>query len=247
MIIRWILEKRELNNKIRSISEITKISEIPNVDDNGIIKQINVIPENNPYWKYIKFDLLDVDFSELKKVNNEVVAYLKVPGTNIDYPVLQHLDNDYYLKHSIDLSFSKAGWIFMDYRNNINDFDNNTIIYGHRMYDTTMFSTLKNILTDEWLEAEDNHVIYLCTENESSLWQVFSIYHIPDTIDFIETEFDSNDDYQNFINLINNRSEYNFDSSPTTNDKILTLSTCYTTNTEKLVLHAKKIKQSIKN
>lgn len=247
MIGKWFLEKKKLNDKISSISKITKIEEISNVDSNGIIKQVKEIPQNNPYWKYINFNLINVDFTNLKNINNEVIAYLKVPGTDIDYSVVQHSDNDYYLKHSIDFSYSTAGWIFMDYRNNINNFDNNTIIYGHRMYDTSMFSTLKNVLNDEWLNNEDNHIVYLATENESSLWQIFSIYHIPDTTDFIETSFDSDDDYQNFIDLINDRSEYNFDSCPTTNDKILTLSTCYTTNTQKLVLHAKKIKQSIKN
>lgn len=244
---KWILEKKKLNDKINYISDLTKTSEISDVDNNGIIKQINEIPKDNPYWKYINFNLIEVDFTDLKNINNEVVAYLKVPGTSIDYSVVQHSDNDYYLRHSIDFSYNIAGWIFMDYRNNANNFDNNTIIYGHRMYDTSMFSTLKNVLTDEWLENEDNHVVYLSTENESSLWQIFSIYHIPDTTDFIETTFESNDEYQDFINLINNRSEYNFNSCPTTNDKILTLSTCYTKNTEKLVLHAKKIKQSIMN
>lgn len=92
------MEKKKLNNKINSIAEITKTSEISNTDSNGIIKQINKISENNPYWKYITFNLLDVDFTNLKNLNNEVVAYIKVPGTNIDYSVLQHSDNDYYLR-----------------------------------------------------------------------------------------------------------------------------------------------------
>lgn len=242
-IIKWYIQKKDLISKINYISEISKTSESINSENDEIIEQLLPIPKDNPYWNYINFNLLDIDFSELKKINNEVIGYLKIPGTEINYPFMQHSNNEYYLSHSFDNSYNNAGWIFMDYRNKISDFDKNTILYGHRMYDKTMFSTLKNVLTDEWLENKDNHVVYISTEYESSLWQIFSIYYLPNTTDYLQTSFLDETDFQNFIDMINNRSEYNFDSSPTINDKILTLSTCYNTNQEKLVVHAKLIKR----
>ena len=68
---------------------------------------------------------------KLLKENQETVSWITVNGTNINYPVVQHSDNEYYLNHSFDGSENSAGWIFLDYRNNIENTEKNTIIYGH--------------------------------------------------------------------------------------------------------------------
>ena len=74
------------------------------------------------------------------------------------------------------------------------------------------------------------------------MWQVFSVYHLPTTSDYLMTDFGSESDFSEFIKMIYSRSAYNFGTSVSTNDKILTLSTCYA-NDEKLVVHAKLIKR----
>ena len=101
-------------------------------DSNKTNKQIEdiqeEIPEFNPYWDYIKMNMLNVDFSELKKINNNVKGWIQVNDTNINYPFVQANDNKYYLTHSFDKSWNSAGWLFLDYRNNIN---NNKILNHH--------------------------------------------------------------------------------------------------------------------
>jgi len=186
-------------------------------------------------------NLIDVDFSKLKKVNSDVKGWIQVNGTNINYPFVQTTNNDYYLNHSITKQTNSAGWVFMDYRNNAKSFNRNTILYAHARVNKYMFGTLKNTLKNSWLNNTNNHIIKISTESHNALWQVFSIYHIPTTNDYIQTNFSTDDEFLTFANMLKNRSIYNFNTILDKNDKILTLSTCYG-NDEKLVVHAKLIK-----
>ena len=207
-----------------------------------IIEQVEEIPESNPYWDYINMNLINVDFDELKKINSNTKGWIQVNGTNINYPFVQAKDNKYYLIHSFDKSYNNAGWVFLDYRNNINSLSKNTIIYAHGRLDTTMFGSLKNILESGWLNNTNNYVVKLSTETENTLWQVFSVYHIPTTSDYIQVKFSSNEDFTTWAKMLIDRSSYNFNTSVSESDNILTLSTCYNNN-EKVVLHAKLIKK----
>ena len=83
------------------------------------------------------------------------------------------------------------------------------------------------------------------TETENTMWQIFSVYKIPEETYYITTNFNSDNDYQKFLNTIKERSVHNFSTNLTTEDKILTLSTCYS-DTERTVVHAKLIKRSPK-
>ena len=191
-------------------------------------------------------NLIDADFNELKQINKEVKGWIQVNGTNINYPYVQASDNDFYLNHSFDKSSNGAGWIFMDYRNNSQEFDKNTIIYGHGRSNTSMFGTLKNILKSSWFKDSNNYVIKLATEQENSLWEVFSVYKIPTTSDYLQIKFSSNEEFQNFANKLIERSAYNFNTPVNSTDKIITLSTCWN-DEEKVVMHAKLIKTQKKS
>ena len=200
-------------------------------------------PAANDYWDYIKMDLLNVDFQELLKKNKDTVGWIKVNGTNINYPIVQSVDNKYYLNHAFDGSSNSAGWIYADYRNNMVDFDKNTIIYGHGRIDTTMFGSLKNILSSNWYDNKDNHIIKLSTEYENTLWQVFSVYTIEAESYYITTEFYSDEQYQTFLDTLKARSAVEFSADVNINDKILTLSTCKDNFGTRVVMHAKLIKK----
>ena len=178
----------------------------------------------------------------LKNINPATVGWIQVLGTNINYPFVQAEDNDYYLTHSFDNSINDAGWVFLDYRNNIKELNRNTIIYAHGRIDTTMFGSLKNILTSGWLDNDQNYIVRLSTEKENTLWQVFSIYKIPTTNDYIQVEFTGDYGFLDFANMLLSRSYHDFNTTVSAADKILTLSTCYD-NDEKVVLHAKLIKK----
>lgn len=240
-IVIWKIQSDKTHNQVEEIEKIVEVEEIPDNDNTEIIEQTEE-DKSNPYWDYIKMNLINVDFSELKNINNQTKGWIQVNGTNINYPFVQADNNKYYLTHSFDKSDNQAGWVFLDYRNNINNLGKNTIIYAHGRLDKTMFGSLKNILTSGWLDNSNNYVIKLSTESENTLWQVFSVYHIPTTSDYIKTDFSSDESFNTFTKMLIDRSAYNFNTSVSSTDKIITLSTCYN-NTDKVVLHAKLIKK----
>lgn len=243
-IIKWKLDSNKTNEEINTIQENTNIEEVKDNKGTEIIKQAEKIPKENPYWDYIKMNMIDVNFDNLKKINSDVVGWIKINGTNINYPFVQSKDNKYYLTHSFSKSYNNAGWVFLDYRNN-NINNRNTIIYAHGRTDKTMFGTLRKVLNNGWINNTNNYVIKISTEKENSLWQIFSIYHIPTTNNYLQTEFKDEREYQRFLNILKNRSNHNFNTSITSNDTILTLSTCYN-DSEKMVVHAKLIKKQKK-
>ncbi|MDD4407880.1 MAG: class B sortase [Bacilli bacterium] len=237
-IIKWHIDNDNNKNQIK---EVLKKITIEEINEGEIIDQGD-ISKPNPYWDYIKMNMINVDFNQLKKINSQTKGWIQVNGTNINYPFVQTKDNEYYLTHSFNKSYNDAGWLFVDYRNKLDGTDKNTIIYAHARLDKTMFGSLKNILKSNWLKNSNNYVVKLSTEYENTLWQVFSIYNIPTTNDYIQTEFNNTYNYQKFLNMLLKRSNYNFNTSINENENILTLSTCYN-KTDKVVLHAKLIKR----
>lgn len=243
-IIKWKIDSNKTNYEITNIQENINVEEIQDTENTEIIEPVIEVPKENPYWDYINMNMINVDFSDLKRTNPDVVGWLKVNGTNINYPFVQSSDNDYYLTHSFNKSYNGGGWVFLDYRNNGTN-NKNTIIYAHGRSDKTMFGTLKNVLNNGWLNNTNNYVIKISTETENSLWQVFSVYRIPTTSDYLQTNFNDDIEYQNFLDMIKDRSGHNFDTNVASTDNILTLSTCYN-NSDKMVVHAKLIKKENK-
>ena len=236
-IVNYLIDSPKTKKLIKNITENTEIIESKN---DAVITGSEDKP-NTPYWNFIKMNLIDVNFENLKNINSDIVAWLYVGGTNVNYPVVQTTDNDFYLNHSFDKSKNVAGWVYMDYRNDVNYNDKNTIIYGHNMKDQTMFGTLKKLLTKSWYQNEDNRIIKMSSENYNTLWQIYSVYTLDNNNDYIQTYFSDDVAYQNFLDLVQKRSIANFNTLVSPTDKTLTLSTCHG-STKKLVVHAKLIK-----
>lgn len=243
-IVKWRMDSNKTNDEITNIQENVDVEEVQDTENTEIIEPVEEVPEENPYWDYINMNMINVNFSDLKRTNPDVVGWLKVNGTNINYPFVQGSDNKYYLTHSFNKSYNAAGWVFLDYRNNSTN-NKNTIIYAHGRTDKTMFGTLRKVLNNGWLNNTNNYVVKISTKTENSLWQVFSVYHIPTTSDYLQTDFSDDALYQNFLDMIKNRSSHNFNTNVTSTDNILTLSTCYN-NSDKMVVHAKLIKKEVK-
>lgn len=241
-IINWIIDSNKTEKQIEEITEIVEVEEVEENENTEIIEQKEEPPKENPYWDYIKMNMINVNFNELKQKNPDTKGWIKVNGTNINYPFVQANDNKFYLNHTFNKSYNSAGWVFLDYRNNINELSKNTIIYAHGRLDTTMFGSLKNILSSGWLNNTNNYVVKLSAETENTLWQVFSVYHIPTTSDYIKVHFSSNEEFTKWAKMLLDRSVHNFNTSINENDQVLTLSTCYN-DKEKVVLHAKLIKK----
>lgn len=240
-IVFWFKDNDIIAHEVEELESNDYVEE---VEDDNEVELVN--PEEDKdslYWQYIKTNLINVDFDELIYENNQTVGWIQVGGTNINYPFVQAPDNEYYLNHSFYRKVNGAGWVFMDYRNSIKNIDKNTILYAHGRIDKTMFGTLKNVFTNGWLNDPDNYIVKLSTKSENTLWQVFSVYKIPTTTDYLQVTFDTNDEFNEFANMLLNRSEHDFKTSVNGEDYILTLSTCYNDNV-RVVMHAKLIKKA---
>lgn len=181
-------------------------------------------------------------FSKLKKINNETVGFLTVKGTNINYPIVQHNDNSYYLKRDIYKKKSSMGWVYLDYRNSKNEFDSNNIIYGHSMLNGTMFGTLKNVLTSNFRKNSENMIISYDTPNGQYKFKIFAGYRVEYTTDYLKTDFENKKEFDAFVKLIRGRSTFKTKDKVEYGDKILTLSTC-ASGKKRLVVHAVLIKE----
>ena len=237
------------NNKDTSkvIEDINNSVNVTLREDDSNTEIVNDTKEEvtSDYWYYIKFPLIDVDITELKEKNSDTVGWINVNNTNINYPFVQGKDNSYYLNHSFDKKYNEAGWVFLDYRNSKDLNNKNTILYAHSRLDKTMFGSLSKVLKSSWYNNKDNHIIRLSSDTENTLWQIFSVYKISEESYYITTNFNTNEEYSKFLNTIKQRSIHNFNTNLDVNDKILTLSTCYS-DTERTVVHAKLIKRSPK-
>jgi len=248
-LIKWL----QSNKKNKSIMEdILADVVITEITDESNVEIIN--PEEAPtdlandYWEFIKVPFTNVEFSNLLNRNSDTVAWLQVNGTNINYPVVQTSNNDYYLAHAFDNSYNSSGWIFADYRNNIVNLNRNTIIYGHNMLNNSMFGTLPDVLKSNWYENSDNHLVKMSTPTENTVWQVFAVYEIPaiDEAYHLNTNFVTDNLYIEFLEIIKSRSKYNFNVQLTKQDKVITLSTCANNTNNRVILHAKLIKRELK-
>ena len=163
-------------------------------------------------------------FHDLLAVNERIVGWISIDNTKLNNPILQADNNDFYLTHNYKNRASRAGSVFMDYRNDALDISRNTILYGHAMKDGTMFGTLKKYLDQDYANA--HRTIYVDTLYEGYDVEIFAAYET--TIDFyyIETEFKTDEDFMHFIAEVDKRStiDMNVDIGP--DDKIITLSTC---------------------
>ena len=221
-IVMWYMNNK--NNK--KISD--EISEFITVDE---------AKEDENDEKYV------VDFEKLKEKNSDIVAWLKVKGTNIETTVVKSTNNNYYLTHNFNKEYNVAGWIFADYKNKVDGTDKNIVIYGHNMKDNSMFGSLKWVINKKWYNNEDNKYITLVTENETQTYEVFSVYQIEAEDYYIKTKFNTEKEFEKFLQTIKKRSIKDFNVDISKKDTILTLSTCANNNKYRVILHAKKIQE----
>ena len=202
---------------------------------NEIAESVTINEDTNEEKKY------KINFEELKQKNSDTVAWLKVENTNIEFPIVQANNNSYYLTHNFDKEYNVAGWIFADYKNKLDGTDRNIVVYGHNMRNNSMFGSLKDVITEEWYNNEENKYITFVTENDYQTYQVFSVYQIKTEDYYIKTEFKSNE-FTEFIDTITKRSKKDFGINVSKEDTILTLSTCSNNNKYRVVLHSVRVK-----
>lgn len=238
----YFINNIKTRNNIKDIKDIVDKNKIDNSNETNLNTHTPKLEEKdntdynaNYYKKYNKV------FKELLKINKETIGWLTVNNTTIDYPIVQHSDNDYYLNKDFYQNTNNNGWLFMDYRNHLDILDDNTIIYGHETDLKIMFGDLKKVLNKNWYTNKINQTISFNTLDNKLNFKIFSIYTINDTNDYLYNKFYNDEERSTFYNILKNRSIHNFNIDLNASDKILTLSTCYQNN-KKLVVHAKLIK-----
>lgn len=187
--------------------------------------------------------MIPVDFDKLKEINPDIYAWIYIPGTEVDYPVLQNEDDSYYLTHDANGNASVDGAIYSEKINSKMFDDFNTVLYGHNMKNGSMFRSLHNYEEPDFL---DNHrYIYIYTSEFIITYKVFAVYryddrHILNSYDFSDDEIKKS--YIEYIfNMKNLYSTVKNDETVDVDSHILTLSTCCGDEDERLLVQAVQI------
>ena len=181
-----------------------------------------------------------IDFEALWEINEDVVAWIRIPDTRIDYPVLQGSDDAYYLNHTFRDKVNSAGSIFMETLNRPDFMDYHTIIYGHNMKNGSMFGGLSSYRSPTYLVAHP--YIYIDVEGGLLQYEIFSCYETTADSDSYTIGFAPDEVYADYLETIQGRSLYDTGVSVGIEDQVLTLSTCTKSGKEhRFVVHAKRI------
>lgn len=195
-------------------------------------------------YRDVANDLQQAQQSELavlQQQNARIIGWLSLEGTRLDNPVLQATDNDFYLTHNHLDEKSRGGSIFADFRNNVLQ-DRHTIFYGHVLRNGTMFGDLAKFSEQSY--ADNHPTFYYETNDKKYALQVFAAYNTTTDHYYIETQF-TDETFQTFLQDIESRSAIMMPVDVTIQDKIVTFSTCTTSQNdrERFVVHAKVVEQ----
>ena len=219
-IIKEILESKKQNDIYDDLQQIVTKND----------KNDNVIKNNEKKTPKDNYNLKNI-----KNINSDVVGWIKIDNTTINYPIVKTTDNEFYLKKDIYKQYDQCGSIFMDYKNNKDFTDKNNVLYGHHIKSGIMFADLLKIYNNE-LGKDVN--IYVYTPTMERKYKVFSSYKSEPEDYAINTSITENE-YNEFINELKNRSQTDYGISPNESSQILTLSTCDNTGKKRILVHAK--------
>lgn len=218
---REVMEKIETENKVEKVEKL--VPETPEVKDPVEPKIPMEVPE-------VKINPRAEEIQSLKEINNEVVGILSVPDTNIDYPVLQSKDNDFYLYRDIEKNKNRSGSIFMDFECIMEEDPNNLIIYGHNMKSKIMFSDLAKFKEKEYFDSHKD--IFLFLPEETRVFKIIGgfVLDLTDESSFFQfNSFVKNDESMDTVKYLEEvkKRALNFRDIPyDTNSRVISLSTC---------------------
>lgn len=236
VLVNYLYTYYEASKTLKETQEMYELS-LEKVREETNVENIQIEDSEDSY-------VIRPQFHDLHAVNENIVGWVTVDGTKLDNPILQADDNDFYLERNFKDNYSRAGSVFMDYRNDLMNLGKNTIVYGHAMRNDTMFGSLKKYSDQAY--ADENAMIYFDTLYESYDIEVFAAYET--TIDFyyIETDFANDDEFSHFIDEVEARSLIDMGITVNPDDKILTLSTCnnsVNSKDKRYVVHGKLVKR----
>ena len=186
---------------------------------------LNITPEETePPTEPDNTNWTVVDFEALHAINPNVVAWIFIEGTNINYPVVQGKDNSYYLYRLFDGSYNGAGSIFMDYRNESDLSGRNTVLYGHHMQNGSMFNQITEYKDQAFYDAHP--VCLVMTPDKNYKLEFFAGYVTDMNSQAWKLEFASDEEYALWLEDATARSTFTGSVKPTAQDRVVTFSTC---------------------
>jgi len=173
---------------------------------------------------------VSVDFDGLCRENPDTVGYVTIPGTPVNYPVVQGISNEEYLEKSFSGERSSAGAVFADAKNDMVALDQNTVLYAHNMGNgrTDMFSTLINYNEPAYYTSHQ-YIQFDTIGTQHSWWKIFAVIHHDvrsEEFNYLKLVFESQNEFMGWVNTARNLSLYETEVEINENDSVLTLSTC---------------------
>ena len=184
-----------------------------------------------------------IDFAALAAINPDVIGWIVIDGTNIDYPIVQGSDNDAYLHKTFNGERNSSGTIFLDCRNAPDFSDSNSIVYGHKMKNGSMFAGLTEYKEQGFYEQHPVFTLY--TPEAEYRCEVFAAYVTSGVSATYTLDFDGDEDFMEYIGNAVSRSLIQTGVTPAAMDKTITLSTCdYTYDNARMVVHARLVREN---
>lgn len=165
-----------------------------------------------------------VDYDQLLAINGDFVGWIYIPDTDVNYPIVQGSDNDYYLYRMFNKDYNAAGSIFMDCGNRSDWSDYNTVLYGHNMKNGTMFADVESYRNQGYYDAHPTGL--LLTEEGNYELLFFAGYAAKTDSRAWELDFASQDAYEQWLQQAVGNSAFKSSVTPTAEDQVITLSTC---------------------
>ena len=168
-----------------------------------------------------------INLDSLRERNKDVVGWIRIPGTQLDYPIMQGEDNEFYLNHAWNKDNSFSGSIFLESRNDPSFSQYNTIVYGHNMRNGSMFATLREYKKDKYRQKRP--YVYIRTDEGIFRYEIFAAFDAPLDCPVYGLSFNQAETKQRLLDFVMENSVIETGVVPDITDRILTLSTC--TNT----------------
>lgn len=200
----------------------------------------NVVSDKRKGDSTVRLPDIDIHFEQLKRMNPDAIAWIIIPNTPINYPVVQTTNNSFYLNHTINKEKNLAGCIFVDYENLPNFTDLHTLLYGHNLKNGMMFAALNNYADKDFWRK--NPCFWILTPEHKYCYQIFSTYLTAAEVSkSYQIEFQNLEEYQNFIYFITKKANYKTNTNIRVTDKIVSLSTCTNQDRFRRIVHGKLV------
>ena len=168
---------------------------------------------------------IKVDFDMLKKVNSDIVGWIYIEDTPINYPIVQGKDNSFYLKHLFNKEYGIAGCVFLDCNNSSDFKDLNSVVYGHHMRDETMFTSIAKYKKQSYYD--EHQIAIIITPHETITVKLFAGFVAnPQSDDAWKIEFKEKYEFELWKEKIIAKSLFKSNYIPNKDDTIITFSTC---------------------